>query len=336
MTAGVRANWWSYNSQSVVSPRFNFSFTPDWQNQKTSKYTGRDTIINRNVVFSFATGYYYQPPFYREMRDFTGRVNPDIEAQKSIHFILGADYLFYAWQRPFQLRSEIYYKSLDRLIPYELENVRQRYFATNNSYGYAAGADVMVNGEFLEGVQSWIRASVLKTMEDLRDDFYYIYINSDGDTIEPGYSLNSVAVDSILKQPGFIPRPTDQRFSFSMLFQDEMPRWPQYKVIVSFYYSTAMPYGPPSRERYLDINRTQAYLRTDIGFSRDLITDENKRRNWFTRSFTESQISIEVFNLLGVNNTINHEWVEDVNGRVYGIPTFLTGRRLNAKFSLRY
>ncbi|MBL7941817.1 MAG: hypothetical protein JNM00_03575, partial [Flavobacteriales bacterium] len=315
---GVRANHWTFSEETVMSPRAGFSFTPDWQNVKRIKGTMRDTTLTRNVVFTFATGYYYQPPFYREMRGFDGNVNPDIRAQRSIHFIAGADYIFEAWDRPFKWLTEAYYKKLDFLIPFELQNVRQRYFATNNAKGYAYGADVMLNGEFIEGVQSWLRASYLKTEEDLTDDFYYYYLNADGDTIVPGFSIDDVAVDSILQTPGYVPRPNDQRVSFSMVFQDEMKRWPEYKVLVSFFYATGLPFGPPSRERYLDVNRTRSYLRTDIGFSRDFITQRNKNSSWFTSTFESAQLSVEVFNLLGVNNTINHQWVEDVSGRLYG------------------
>jgi len=336
LNLGVRANYWTFNEELVVSPRLNLSFSPDWESTKRIRKTERDTILQRNVVFTFAAGYYHQPPFYREMRGFDGEVNPNIRAQESIHFIAGADYIFSAWSRPFKIVAEAYYKKLDNIIPYELQNVRQRYFAVNNAYGYAYGGDVMLNGEFIEGVQSWLRASYLKTEENLRDDFYYIYLNASGDTIVPGFTLDQNATDSIYKEPGFVPRPNDQRFSFSMLFQDEMKRWPQYKVLLSFYYSTGLPFGPPSRERYLDINRTPSYLRADIGFSRDFITKKNKDKNWFTRNFTTAQLSLEVFNILGVNNTINHQWVEDVNGRLYGIPTYLTARRLNLRMSLRF
>ncbi len=336
LNAGIRANHWTFSQQTVISPRATFSVTPDWEQVRRNPATGRDTTIARNIVFTLATGVYYQPPFYREMRGFDGRVNPDIRAQRSIHFIAGADYIFYGWGRPFKWVSEVYYKKLDFLIPFELQNVRQRYFATNNARGYAYGADMMLNGEFIQGVQSWLRLSYLKTEEDLNDDFFYYYLNAAGDTIVPGFSIDQFAVDSIRQTPGFVPRPNDQRISFSMVFQDEMKRWPEYKVLVSFFYASGLPFGPPSRERYLDINRTRFYLRTDIGFSRDFITLRNKNTSWFTSNFESAQLALEIFNLLGVNNTINHQWVEDVSGRLYGIPTYLTGRRINLRFSLRF
>jgi hypothetical protein len=215
------------------------------------------------------------------------------------------------------------------LIPYEIENVRQRYYATNNANGYATGLDFMLNGEFIEGIQSWLRVSVMSTQEDLVDDSYFDYYNSDSVLIVPGYTLNNVPVDSVQISPGFIPRPTDQRFNLSLLFQDEMPGNDAYKVLLSLYFGTGLPYGPPSFERHLDVLRTPLYRRVDIGFSRELFTeDESGRRKGF--------IALEVFNLLGIRNTINHTWIEDVNGRMYAIPNYLTNRRVNLKIGLEF
>jgi uncharacterized protein YegJ (DUF2314 family) len=194
----------------------------------------------------------------------------------------------------------------------------------------------MLNGELIKGVQSWVRLSYLKTEEDLNDDFYYIYLNQDGDTIYGGFTIDNVAVDSILEKPGYIPRPNDQRVSFSLVFQDEMPRKPWYKVLVTAYFATGVPFGPPLGERYLDVSRTRSYIRTDIGFSRDLILPGRKNKNWFSRTFDSGYVALEIFNLLGNNNIINHQWVEDVNGRQYGIPTYLTGRRVNLRVSLSF
>jgi hypothetical protein len=335
MNVGLRANYWSFNQQLVSGPRAILSYTPQWIVARKNEQGGIDSI-KKDIVLRASTGYYWQPAFYREMRGFDGRINSEIRAQRSLHFILGADYLLQMWKRQFKLVVETYYKKLDFLIPYKVENVRQRYFARNNSKGYAYGLDVMINGEFIQGVQSWVRASYLKTEEDLRDDYYYIYLNSDGDTIVNGYTQNNVVVDSIYNSPGYIPRPSDQRFSFSLLFMDEMPQKPWYKVILNLYFATGVPYGPPSQQRYLDVFRTRSYIRADIGFSRDLILKKNKNKNWFNRKFDRGSISLEVFNLLGTNNIINHQWVEDAYGRQYGIPTYLTGRRLNLRFSLDF
>ena len=335
LNAGARANFWSFNEQVVGGPRVSMSYTPVWTQYRTNEDGKRDSV-RKDIVLTASWGYYWQPAFYREMRYLNGAVNPEIRAQKSIHYIVGANYVFQAWGRPFKLNSELYYKQLQDLIPYEVENVRLRYFATNNSNGYAYGMDVMLNGEFIRDVQSWARFSYLKTEEDLTDDFYYLYLNQSGDTIYNGFTLDNVAVDSIKQVPGFIPRPNDQRVSCSLLFQDEMKKKPWYKVLMSFYFSTGIPYGPPSNERYLDISRTRSYIRADIGFSRDLILAKNKNKNWFNRTFEKGYVAIEIFNLLGTNNIINHQWIEDVNGRQYGIPTYLTGRRLNLRMSLSF
>lgn len=335
LNIGARINYWSFNEQIVGGPRMILTYTPSWIGTQENKRGTLDTL-KKDIVLRFSAGYYWQPPFYREMRGLDGRVNPDIRAQRSLHFIAGMDYIFHAWHRPFKLTTELYYKKLDNLIPYKVENVRLRYLASNNSTGYAAGADIMVNGEFIPGVQSWLRASILKTEEDLVDDFYFLYLNNDGDTIIPGFTIDDTPVDSIRQVPGYIPRPNDQRFSFSMLFQDEMPRKPWYKVLLTLYFATGVPFGPPGNDRYLDINRTRSYIRTDIGFSRDLILPGKKNKNAFNRTFDSGSISIEVFNLLGVNNIINHQWVQDVNGRQYGIPTYLTGRRINLRLALTF
>ena len=216
--------------------------------------------------------------------------------------------------------GELFWKDLDNLIPYEIENVRQRYYATNNASGYATGVDMMLNGEFIPGIQSWLRMSALKTEEDLADDSYEEYFNADGLQVVPGYHSGPYATitDTVVVLPGMIPRPADQRFSFSLLFQDEMPRNPDYKVLLSLFYGSGLPYGPPSFNRHQDVLRTPAYRRVDMGFSRALFSDEAER---------DGLVSIEVFNLLGINNTINHNWIQDVNGRYYAVPNFLTGRR---------
>jgi hypothetical protein len=335
LNAGARANFWSFNEQLVGGPRVSMSYTPVWTQYRTNAEGKRDSV-RKDVVLTAAWGYYWQPPFYREMRGLSGAVNPEIRAQKSIHYIVGANYVFQAWGRPFKLNTELYYKQLRDLIPYEVENVRLRYFATNNSNGYAYGMDVMLNGEFIRDVQSWARVSYLKTEEDLTNDYYYIYLNTDGDTIYNGYTLNTVVNDGIRVVPGYIPRPNDQRVSCSLLFQDEMKKKPWYKVLMSFYFSTGVPYGPPSHERYLDVSRTRSYIRADIGFSRDLILEKNRGKNWFNKTFKKGYVAIEIFNLLGTNNIINHQWIEDVNGRQYGIPTYLTGRRINLRVNLNF
>jgi hypothetical protein len=330
VNAGVRGHHWGFinerNNESggpilVGGPRGHISYRP------------LEAKGQPSTVWNFAAGVYWQPPFYREMRRIDGTLNADIRPQKATHFVLGMDRIFELYNRPFKMVGEVYYKGMDALIPYEIENVRQRYYATNNSSGYAAGADFMLNGEFIDGIQSWFRMSVMKTEEDLNDDDYWQYYNGAGTPIIAGYTLDNMPVDSALISPGFIPRQTDQRFNMSLLFQDEMPGNEAYKVLISLYFGTGLPFGPPSFERYKDILRTPTYRRVDIGFSRDLFTgikraDKKEDLNGF--------ISIEVFNILGIRNTINHTWIEDVNGRLYAIPNYLTNRRLNLKVGIAF
>jgi hypothetical protein len=321
MNIGARAHHWSFSNQLVGGPRGHLSFAP------ASKSS------DQSIVWNLSVGNYWQQPFYREMRQLDGSVNPNIRAQRARHAVFGMNRIFKLYGRPFKMVSELYFKDLDFLIPYEIENVRQRYYAKNNSSGYAAGIDFMLNGEFIDGVQSWLRLSVLKTAEDLEDDSYWQFYNDEGNAIITGFTLNNIPTDSSLIEPGWIPRQTDQRFNMSLLFQDEMPGNEAYKVLVSLYFGTGLPFGPPSFERYKDVLRTPTYRRVDIGFSRELFYNSEKSEGAKNRN---GFISIEVFNILGIRNTINHTWIEDVSGRQYAISNYLTNRRVNLKISLSF
>ena len=298
INAGTRASYWSFNNEKLISPRLNIAYIPLWE---------------KDVVFRAATGIYYQSPFYRELRNMDGELNPDIESQKSTHFVLGSDYLFYAWGRPFKLVSEVYYKDLDNLIPYKVENVRIQYLAENNSHGYATGIDMKINGEFVSGVESWASVSVMQTKEDIEGDFYID--NETGETI----------------YPGFIPRPTDQRVNFSMFFQDYLPGNPNYKMHLSMMYGTGLPFGPPNAEKFNDILRMPDYRRVDIGFSAVIKAEDKKSKIGFLNNLNNMWISAEVFNLLDIDNTVSYLWVADVSGRQYAVPNYLTPRQLNFK-----
>ena len=321
---GARFNYWDLNNQLLVSPRGTVSYQPGWK--------------KRNFLFRFSAGYYYQPPFYRELRNLYGELNRDIKAQESIHFVLGSDYNFTAWKRPFKLVAEVYYKYMDNLIPYEIDNVRIRYYATNNARGYATGLDLKVNGEFVKGAESWYSMSIMQTKEDIKNDFYYDRFNSDGDKIIAGYTINNVAVDSIRHEPGYIPRPTDQRVNFGIFFSDYIPRVPSLKVHLNFLFGSGLPFGPPSYDRYKDTLRIPPYRRVDLGFSYQLLGEKKKilgPKNPL-RHLNSVWLSMEVFNLLQVNNTISYLWVADVTGRQYAIPNYLTARQLNVKLIVRF
>lgn len=309
LTAGVRVAYWDLNEEFLASPRVNLAFVPNWK---------------RDVIFRLSGGYYYQPAFYKELRDpDDGTINKDIKSQKSIHFVLGSDYNFTAWGRPFKLVTEAYYKILKDLITYDVDNVRILYAGENNSDGYAMGVDFKLNGEFVKGVDSWISLSFMKTEEDIRGDMEPVY--DDDDNII-GY-----------KDPGYLPRPTDQRVNFSMFFQDYLPGNPSFKVHTQLNFASGLPYGPPDEPHYKMLGRTKSYQRIDIGLSK-VLKSEGKTypKGHFLYHVKEAWISFEVFNLLDIKNTISYEWVQDYSGNKYPVANTMTGRRLNLKLTAKF
>lgn len=335
LSAGARASYWEVNRQPLMSPRATFSYKPRWTRTVTEDSV--EVIKSPDILFRFSAGLYHQPPFYREIRDIEGNLNLDVKAQTSIHFVLGSDLNFKAWNRPFKFVSEVYYKQLENIIPYEIDNVRIRYYAANNARGYATGVDMKVNGQFVNGVESWFSLSFMQTREDITGDYYYDYYNSDGAKILPGYTLNNIAVDSVRHEPGYIPRPTDQRVNFALFFQDKMPRFPDFRMHLNLLFGTGVPFGPPSLERYKDTLRMPPYRRVDIGFSYQLVKEDKKlpEKSIF-KHLRSVWIGMEVFNLLQVNNTISYFWLTDVTGRQYAIPNYLTARQLNARMIVKF
>ena len=296
---GVRYHGWSVkgegiesNSQSVISPRIQLAIKPDW---------------NKDMLFRLSGGLYYQPPFYRELRDNDGEVNSDVNAQQSIHLVVANEYSFEMWDRPFKLISEAYYKKLNDVNPYTVENVRIRYAAANNTKAYAYGLDMRLNGEFVPGTESWFSFGYLKTEE------------------------------SINKQ-GYIARPTDQRLKFGILFQDYIPQIPNMKMYLNLVYNTGVPGGSPSyASPYSYQNRLPDYKRADVGMSY-IIIDSNKKvvKNWQKR-FKELSIGLEIFNMFDVQNSITNTWVRDVySKRQYSIPNYLTPRIFNLRLGMQF
>ena len=321
-TFGARANYWDYNKQTVVSPRITLSFKPNWK---------------RDMVFKASWGYYYQPPFYREMRGFDGKLNPTIKAQQSVHYLLSGDYNFRLWHRPFKVILAGYYKEMKDLIPYEIDNTRIRYFAKNNSVGYTTGGDLRINGEFIKGIESWATIGFLKTMENLSDDRKVTYFNAAGDSIINGYTFDTKAVDSSVVNPGYIPRPTDQRITFGMFFQDYIPKLPACKMYLNMQFGTGLPFGPPGHERWKQVFRMPPYRRVDIGFAYQIIKEDKPLPNKHPFHFCKAMfISVEIFNLLQVNNTVSYTWIADVTNRQYAVPNYLTRRMLNLKLQLKF
>ncbi len=302
-TVGLRANHWDFNQQLVLSPRSTILYKPAW--------AGRWT-------FRASAGYYHQPPFYRELRDMQGQLNENIKAQQSVHLVLGSAFHFTAWNRPFRYTTEVYHKILDNLIPYQIDNVRIRYYADNISKGYATGLDVKIHGEFVPGIDSWASLSLMQTREKIEDAFLF---NQEGEKIPAGY----------------IPRPTDQRFNFSMFFQDFLPRNPSYQVQLGFFYGPGLPFWPPTGDKNVANGRMPSYQRVDIGFSKQLIGENTTLTpsNPF-RHFESLWLTAEVFNLLEINNTISYSWVKDVENHLFAIPNYLTSRLINIKLIARF
>ncbi len=320
--AGVRTNYWDFSNELLFSPRVSLLLKP---------------VNNKKLSYRVSGGLYSQPPFYREMRYHNGDINNDIKAQKSAQIVAGTDLLFTAWNRPFKFTAETYYKYMWDLIPYEMEDVRLRYFAENNAIGYAAGVDLKLHGELVEGAESWVGISLMQTQEDIDGDYYYAQLNSSGEVIKPGITVDDVVTDSSIVYPGYIPRPTDQRFVFNVFLQDYIPGYEQFKVHLNLVYATGLPYGPPTHKRYQQTRRMPSYRRVDIGFSWHLIGKNTKvKAKSPLRYLNSAWLSIEVFNLLQINNTLSYMWISDVNGEYYSIPNYLTSRQINLKLKVAF
>lgn len=320
VNVGLRANYWDMNSQFLLIPRATLSLNP----KRTS-----------NVLYRLAGGLYYQPPFYRELRNLDGSINTNIQAQKSTHLIAGVDIDMNIWNRPFKFSSELYYKHLDNLIPYIIDNVRIKYLPEFKSKGYVRGIDFKINGEFVPGIESWANLSIMQTEEDIIGDRKVIYLNSDGEQIFAGYTFNNIVTDSLVTFPGFIARPTDQRVNFSLFFQDYFPNNPTFKMHLGLYFGTGVPFGPPTKDKYKHVFRMPPYRRVDVGFSKQFISEGGNRVKWLN-FVNNAWVSVEVFNLLQISNTISYVWIQDVTGRQYAVPNYLTSRQINFKVNANF
>ncbi len=297
--AGLRFHNWEVlgtdenrKSQLVWSPRAQISIQPDW---------------DKDMLFRISGGVYYQPPFYRELRDASGIVQPNVKAQQSFHLVLANDYNFKMWNRPFKLVSELYYKSMSDVNTYTIDNVRIRYAATNLAKAYAQGLDLRLNGEFVPGTESWFSFGYLKTEENSENR-------------------------------GYIARPTDQLLKFGLLFQDYMPTIPSMKVYLNLVYNTGLPVGSPSySDPYVYQNRLRDYRRTDVGFSKIVIDNkENSIPKKWLGNFKELAIGVEIFNLFNNQNAITNTWVRDVYSKnQYAIPNYMTTRVFNIKLTAK-
>ncbi|MEQ1733050.1 MAG: carboxypeptidase-like regulatory domain-containing protein [Bacteroidia bacterium] len=319
-STGVRFSYWNVNKQLLISPRATLSIIPKWE---------------KKFAFRVSSGVYNQPPFYREMRDFKGQLNTSLKAQQSIHFVGAMDHIFTLWKRPFKLTTEAYYKILNNLVPYEVDNVRLRYFATNNSKGYAYGADAKLNGEFVKNAESWFSLSYLKTAENLTDDSYYNYYNKSGEKIFAGYTFDDVKADSIQQTPGYIRRPTDQRITLGIFFQDYIERFPWIKMNLNLVFGSGMPYGPPTQKKYQQVLSMRPYRRVDIGTAFMIKDDTKEYKNKGALRFIKGMwINVDVFNVLGLENEVSVTWIKDISNHLYPVPNNLSARLINFKLSV--
>lgn len=335
LNVGLRGGYTQINNEVFVTPRVSLTYFPRVYMRSKGK------LVRRDMRFRLASGLYYQPPFYREFRTFDGQLNPNVKSQKSFHIVAGSDIYVNLWEResPFKIGVDVYYKYLWDVNPYEIDNVRTRYFAENNAVAYAYGFDFNMNGNFIEGIDSYFKFGLMQTKEDILNDQFTTYFNDKGEKIIFGYTFNDSIADSTVTYPGYIPRPTDQFFTFGALLQDRMPNYESFSVQVGLQFGSALPYGPPDRDRYKDTLRLKSYFRTDIGFSYDFLYKKrngiSKKENFFTKNFEDAIVSLEVFNLLGINNVLSKQWIQDVNGIYYAVPNNLTQRRFNLKLILR-
>lgn len=300
---GARFNYSTLNGEMLVSPRAHLAYKPKWKS---------------DVVFKMAGGLYQQPPFYREMRDLNGNVNQGLKAQKSFHVLLGSDYNFKSWGRPFKLTTEVYYKGLWDIVPYEYDNVRIRYFGKNNAVGRVYGGEVRIYGDIVKDATSWISIGIMKAEENITDDMI-VYKGTNG-------------ADSATVEPGYVPRPADQRFMMGMYFEDYLPRNKNFKMHLNTMYSSGLPFGPPDQKRYGDTLRLPQYIRVDIGFSALLLDGTKHVEKKLLNSFKKIWFSAEVFNLLGIQNTLSYTWIQDQSSSLtFAVPNRLTSRLINVK-----
>lgn len=293
---GLRLSHWDWNAETLVSPRVSVGLLP---------------AFSDNLTFRFATGYYYQAPFYKELRDTalvdgiaTVRLNKSIRSQRSIHFVLGGDYTFRVKDRNFKFTAEAYYKALSNLIPYSVDNVRVVYAGRNMSRGYAVGIDFKLFGEFVPGADSWVTFSLMSTKEKLAGQW--------------------------------LPRPTDQRYNFSLYFTDYFPGTTRWRLTLKAAFADGLPFGPPHSDRAAQTFRAPAYKRVDVGMSYRLLNNEDRHLYGFGRFVKNIWLGIDAFNLLGIDNVNSYYWVTDITNTQYAVPNYLTGRQINVRFSVDF
>ncbi len=314
LQAGLRYNYNTLNKEFLLSPRIGFSWKPaHWE---------------KDIIFRGAAGLYQQPPFYRELRRYDGTVNTDLKAQKSWQVVAGMDYNFRSGNRPMRLTAEAYYKGMWDVVPYDIDNVRLRYYGENNAKAYATGLELRLFGELVKDAESWISLGFMRTREDLKNDTYYEYKLDE----------NNKPVDSTLKEAGWVRRPSDRLLTFGMFLQDYLSTNKNFKVYLNFLYGSNLPYNIPNSIKYRNALKIEPYMRIDIGFSALLLDSEksNRRSHSPFRNFENIWATLEVFNLIDRSNTISYMLIKDFSNTVFAMPNRLTPRLLNLKLVARF
>ena len=297
LTYGLRLSHWTWNKETLVSPRASIGLLPAFSDHWT---------------FRFATGFYYQAPFYKELKDTvmqagmaTVELNRDIKSPRSIHFVLGTDYTFRLDNRPFKFTAEAYYKAMSNLIPYTVDNVRVIYDGRNAAKGYAAGIDFKLYGEFVPGTDSWLTLSLMRTKEKIGTRW--------------------------------IPRPTDQLYNVSLYFTDYFPGSTRWRFTLKAAFADGLPFGRPHSERTEQTWRAPAYKRVDMGMSYRLLNNEDRHIALGMGKWVKNLwIGVDCFNILGIDNVNSYYWVTDINDNQYAVPNYLTGRQLNLRLSVDF
>ncbi len=320
---GVRYNYNTLNKEVLVSPRLGVSWKPrNWK---------------RDVVIKNSLGIYQQPPFYRELRRNDGTINKSLLAQKSWQISSGLDINFKMFNRPARFTTEAYYKNMWDVVPYDIDNVRIRYFGENRAKAYAVGIENRLYGELVKDAESWISFSVMQTKEKIDNFYFQQYKNAAGEVIT-GSTRDQVVADSNRVDVGWMRRPTDRLFTFGMFFQDYMSNNKNLKFYMSAIYGSNLPYNIPNSVKYRNALTIQSYLRFDMGFSALLVDGEKKnlRSHSPFKAFQSIWASLEVFNIIDRANTISYMLIKDYSNNTYTIPNRLTPRLLNVKLVAKF
>ena len=322
LQAGIRYNYNSLNKQFLVSPRMQLSYKPQWK---------------KDIILKLAAGSYNQPPFYRELRKYNGTLNTSVKAQKSYQFVAGMDYNFKGLEsRPFRIATEAYYKSMNSVDVYDVDNVKIRYAGNNDAKAYATGIEARLFGELVKDAESWLSIGFMRTKENLDNDFYYQYKNAAGEIIN-AKSIDKIPVDSIKNEVGFVRRPTDRLITVGLYLEDYLPTNKNFKVHLNLLYGSNMSYNIPNSVKYRNALIIDPYIRIDIGFSAQLLSEKTNRRSHSPfKDFENIWASLEVFNLIDRPNTISYQLIKDFANNIYSIPNRLTPRLVNFKVVARF